>query len=217
MKTRQKAIVAGVVLLAVFAIGIAVLVANRPIGTAEWQQVQDRILLQLMPAENNDLVELVARPLSDDLDIGVAIDEAERYVFVKPADLHIWGITEDELYDQALENLEGISEDVDIQLYQSGSEDSGKYIILELTDGYAAVRLLTENVRRTVARELGNTYYAAAPTRDFLIFWRDDFPFATEFLKQVQTEYEAEPTYRLSPNLFIVSPAGIQPVRAVQN
>ncbi|MDP7069075.1 MAG: hypothetical protein QF815_00985, partial [Candidatus Peribacteraceae bacterium] len=58
-------------------------------------------------------------------------------------------------------------------------------------------------------------YYAAIPTRDFLIVWHKDFPLADAFAGQVQTEYETEQEYPLTPNLFLVNSYGIQPLMKV--
>lgn len=188
---------------------------NARIGTAAYQDVRDLVRPQFMPVGNKEKIDVLAKSFSDDIDIGIVVDAPEKYTFVKPDDLKTWGVTEQQLYDQALKNLETISKDTKVQLYQSGTEEKGKYILLELPDGYTAARLLSPTIRKTVASELGDTYLAAIPTRDFMIFWREDFPFAAEFLKQVNDEYTAETKYPLSPNLFVISPAGIQPVKAV--
>jgi len=203
----------GVVVLVL--LGLAIFALTKKEGTAAWQEVHSRVFLQFMPVANKEQIDIVAKDFSEELDIGVVIDEPERYVFVKSNDLIVWEITEEQLYEQALQNLEELSKDTNVQLFQSGEEEKGKYILLELPDGYTAIRLLTENVRRLVAKELGNTFFAAVPTRDFLIFWREDFPYGVEFLEQVRVEFAAEEKYPLSPNLFKVSPAGIQPVKVV--
>ena len=179
----------------------------------EWRDVRSRIMPQFMPVANKALIDLVAKPFAEDVDIGFVVDAETKYQFVDHALMEQWGVDEDMLYDQALNNLEARSRNINVEVAEA-SEDSpnAKYVIVELDDGYAATRSLSGGGRRAIARELGDEYFAAIPTRDFLIFWHKEFPLFDAFAKQVEVEYRAETTYPLTPKLFVISRAGIQQV-----
>lgn len=177
-----------------------------------WRGMRDRVMLQLMPADYKEKIpDLIARPFTDDVDIGVVLDADKQYNFIQRPNLNGWNISEDMLYEQALKNLESISRGIKVEVAQANDNDpTAKYIIVELDDGYAAARIVSDNVRAAIARELGDEYVAAIPTRDFLIFWHKDFPLFDAFAKQVEAEYNAEKEYPLSPIPLFVKSTGIE-------
>lgn len=178
-----------------------------------WEAVQDSILPQLIPVENKTKVPLVVKPFLPDVDIGFVIDKETTYTFVDPGNLKEWGIDEDTLQETALKNLEKLSKDLNIEVAHAGESKQETYVIVELEDAYSAVRILSDSVRKVVNRELGNEYIAAIPTRDFLIFWHPSFSLGVQFTNQVRTEYDAEETYKLSPELLLVTSKGIQQLK----
>lgn len=202
-----------IVTLAVIATAVTLVIVHRR-NVTTWEIVKANIMPEFMPAENKDKVPLIARPFSKDIDIGFVIDKELGYTFVDKGRLKEWNIDEETLARTAMENLETRSQNVNLEVDHVGESTSPEmtYVMLELKDGYSAVRLLSTAVRRAVVRELGDEYIAAIPTRDFLIFWNPKFALAEQFSKQIQKEYEEEPTYKLSPGLFLVNQKGIQKV-----
>ncbi|MBM3230774.1 DUF1444 family protein [Candidatus Peregrinibacteria bacterium] len=178
-----------------------------------WEAVQDSILPQLIPAENKTKVPLVVKPFLPDVDIGFVVDEETTYTFVDPGNLEEWSIDQDTLMETAMENLEDRSEDLNIEVAEAGEGKEETYVIVEVDDGYSAVRLLSAAVRNAVSRELGDEFIAAVPTRDFLIFWHPSFSLGVQFTNQVRTEYDAEEKYKLSPELILVTPEGMQQLK----
>lgn len=208
------ALVAVVLLIAGFAVTFH---KNQNINE-QWREVRERVLPQFIPAQNKTLIPLVTREFSSTVDIGFVIDGEEKYDFINPAMLASYEITAQKLYDTAMKNLDARSKNISVEVAQaSEGDDSAKYVIVELDDGYAAVRMLSAGVRRAIARELGGEYIAAIPTRDFLIFWHKEFPLFEAFQKQVQVEFSAEKNYPLTATLFRVNQFGIQAVTLEKN
>ena len=164
-----------------------------------------------MPATHKDDIDVVHRPFITEVDVGVVIDADKKYQFVSTELLEQWGIDEDALYAQASKNLDSISHNIKVEVAQASDKDeTAKYVIVELDDGYAAVRILSDGVRKAIARELGDAYVAAIPTRDFLIFWHKDFALFDAFAKQVQSEYDLEEDYPLTPTILFVDQNGVK-------
>lgn len=176
-----------------------------------WRSVRDDVLVQLMPSTHKDQIDVINRPFITDVDVGVVVDADSKYQFVSSVMLEEWGIDEDALYEQAMNNLNAISRNINVEVAQaSETDETAKYVIVELDDGYASARILSEGIRKAISRELGDEYIAAIPTRDFLIFWHKDFVLFDAFASQVQQEFDVEEEYKLTPTLLFVDSNGIQ-------
>lgn len=183
-------------------------------GAPEWIAIRDLILPQFTTTDLKKTEEIITREFSPKIDIGFVVEAGSLYQFIGPEELAIWEIDEETLYDTAMKNLDKRSQNISVDVAEAAEKDpTAKYVIVELDDGFSAVRLLSSGVRKAIAREVGNEYIAAIPTRDFLIFWHKDFPIFEAFAKQVRTEYETETDYPLTPDLFVVNKYGIQPVK----
>lgn len=203
----------------VILLGIAcVLLSSCGKEKTPWEQAKERIMPQLIPVENKTLIPLVIKPFLPDVDIGFVIDREERYDFVDPGYLEQWGIDEDTLAEAAMQNLEERSKNLSLEVARLGDSKDPKdtYVIVELADGFSAVRLLSSRVRDAVKRELGDEYIAAIPHRDFLIFWHPSFPLGSQFLQQARKEYEEAKKYKLSPELVLVKREGMQQLKVTE-
>ena len=215
LRKRSTNIVLIVIVLALAGAGLMFLSDTKQ--SEAWREARDRVLPQFMPSENKEKIDLIAREFGAGVDIGVVVDAETKYQFVDSLMLESFGISEEQLYNKALDNLDARSRNINVEVAQASEEDeTARYVIVELDDGYAAVRLLSSGVRRAISRELGDEYIAAIPTRDFLIFWHRNFPLFDAFTKQVETEYGLEENYPLTPALFLVNKYGIQPVEKAE-
>ena len=209
--TNVALIVISLVITSTALVSLSTLRANKG-----WRGVRDDVLVQLMPSTQKAQINIVNRPFITDVDVGVVVDADSKYQFVSFEMLDEWGIDEDALYEQAMKNLNAISRNIKVEVAQASETDkTAKYIIVELDDGYASARILSEGIRKAIARELGESYIAAIPTRDFLIFWHKDFVLFDAFADQVQEESDAEEEYPLTPILLMVNSAGIQEMMKV--
>jgi len=208
-KKRSTNVVLIAIILVIAGSGLMFLSARK--ANEGWRNVRDNVILQLMPATHKDLIDVVHRPFISEVDIGVVVDADTKYQFVSSILLEEWGVDEDALFEQARNNLDAISRNIKVEVAQaSETDETAKYVIVELDDGYTAARILSDGVRKAISRELGEAYVAAIPTRDFLIFWHKDFTLFDAFASQVQSEFDAEQDYPLTPTILFVDNTGIQ-------
>jgi uncharacterized protein YtpQ (UPF0354 family) len=171
----------------------------------DWARVQDRVMLQLMPAaylqKFQDDRALVSRPFIPGVATAVVIDGEKGYRYVRKLDLVQWKMGADALFERAVKNLETRSKAAKLE----ASRGSEKFLVFEEKDGYDAARLLLPSVRSEAARLLGDPFLAALPNRDFLILWsaQNGAGFQKFTRQKARDEYKAQP-YPLSPSALRV-------------
>lgn len=208
---KKKSVNIGIVVIALVIAGVGITSISSDQGNKEWREVRDDVLPQLMPATQKNALDIIWKPLADDVAIGYVLSVGSKYEFIDPNMMAKWNVTEQMLIEQAMRNLETRSRNINVEVAEATENDpTTKYVIVELDDGFAAARLLSPGVRKAISRELGNEYIAAIPTRDFLIFWHKEFPLFDAFAKQVEVEYKADAEYPLTPRPFHVSRNGIE-------
>lgn len=206
---RVLAMIGGVLLLI---LGIGLLMLYAP-GDDSWDGVKRHVLPQFVPAKNKEIIPLVWKEFLPDVDIAYVIDRKQSYDFIIKPMLRTWGISEQELEQQAMRNLEKFARGTQIHMTKPERSPDIPYATIETGDGYAAVRILSQDIRGVLAKELGEPFTVAIPVRDFLIAWPKDFPVADDFIEQVQKEYDQEETYRLTPKILEGSPSSVTPLK----
>ena len=157
------------------------------------------------------MMSLVNTPFSSSLDIGYVFDGETRYDFIMLPQLEQLGITQKTLHKQAMKNFAALTETSVFDISTAGTSENDLYLIIETQDGYAASRLLSKAVQKRIVDELGEGATVAIPMRDILIAWPQGFPLEDAFIQQVKLEFEAEETYELTTDLFVVNNDGVAP------
>lgn len=211
-KKRSASIGIILIVLAVAGVGIVTIATVGNSGSKEWRDVRGKIMPQFLQIEAKDhITNVLWKPFSSQVAIGYVVDAGSKYEYIDTHMMEKWGVTQAMIEEQAMRNLDARSRNINVEVAESSEDDpNAKYVIVELDDGYSAARLLSAGVRKAIARELGDEYIAAIPTRDFLIFWHKEFPLFAAFSKQVETEYTEETEYPLTPAPFFVSKSGIE-------
>lgn len=208
---KKHSVSVGVIVLVLAVAGAAIITMGNAQGSKEWREVRSRIMPQLMQTSHKQKIDIIHKEFADDIDIGFVVDAETKYQFIDSEMMENWKVTQEVIEDQAMRNLEARSRNIKVEVAQASETDpKAKYVIVELEDGYAAVRLLSPGVRKAIMRELGDEYIAAIPTRDFLIFWHAQFPLFDAFATQVEAEFKAETEYPLTPRPFFVGRDGIE-------
>jgi hypothetical protein len=163
--------------------------------------VRDCLLPQFMPANYVKLAALVSFPFHEALDIGLVVDRAQSYRYVKRTDLDRWNIAADSVLDLAIDNLDARSRNIPVHF--SGDDGPEKFIALETRDGFDAARILLPRFQQFVAEHLGDPYGFAIPNRDFLICWAatNSVGFKANVAEKVAQDF-TERAYSLSPATF---------------
>lgn len=213
---KNKVYIFGGLVGIIVMIGAIISLVQGSKGAPEWIAVRDNVLPQFTTTDLKLKESVITREFSPQVDIGFVVDAGQKYQFIGTEELTLWQIDEEMLYTTAMKNLDKRSQNINVDVAEAAEKDStAKYVIVELDDGFSAVRILSSGVRKAIAREVGDEYIAAIPTRDFLIFWHKDFPIFDAFAQQVKREYESEKDYPLTPDLFRINKYGIQPVKVV--
>ena len=155
---------------------------------------------------------MLSRPVLPFLVEFVVRDEPTSIAFVTQARLDEWGVTEDEVFAVARQNLEGLAAGIPVEPHADGRPamlhfaDSG--------DGYFTSMLLVEGFLARLALRVGGPPVAFVPDKDTL-FVVSDLPEALPGIYQmIEKQYQAA-TRCLSPVAYTVDSAGrVVPYRA---
>ena len=171
-------------------------------ATLPWEQVEARLRPQLMPAEYENHLPLVAFPFMDAIMVGLVIDTADGYSYVTPERADDWGRTDEQLYDIALNNLNEASDDLEMAYIPPPQA----LIAIESKDGYDATRILLPGIRELAVERLGEPFFAGIPNRDFLLMWsvESDETFQKFTREKVCEDFQRQP-YPLSPRILRVT------------
>lgn len=171
-----------------------------------WVEAKSKVRPQLAPKEYLDRLALVSDTLDEKVIIACVIDSENGYKYVTAEDLREWNISQKELMDQAISNLDQASKKIPLQV----SLDREKFIGIQVMDGYDAARILIPGIRRFAAEKLGSPFYAALSNRDFLIMWSGENSegFKSFAIDKTAKDYIEQP-YPLTPNVFRVTESTI--------
>lgn len=169
-------------------------------------QVVPHNLLELCRHENR---ELAAVEYMDGLSIAFVLDEPDRYTYIQQALLKQWGITELQLLQASITNLQAITHEA-IPYHRIGK---GRRLTLvwETFDGYDSSRILLTRMLTEMAAQIPGNPVIAVPHRDYLVVFGDsDEEFFTEMAERVQMEFD-EHSYPVSPQLFTLVNGNLMP------
>lgn len=169
-----------------------------PSSPATWDEARALLRPQLMPEEylQQAPVPLLFRPFHSGVVAGVVLDLPESYSYVRAKDGPAWGVDDETVWRQAIDNLETAS--AGMEAHVAGGPN--RWVAVGMGDGYDAARLLVPGVRGFLADRLGEPFYAGTPNRDFLIAWAADCsPPFWEFVGGKLEKDHREQPYPLTP------------------
>lgn len=170
--------------------------------------LREQIFPQIMPAEYAGVtpIPMVSFPLATGIRIGIVADFPESYLYLRQKDLTRWGISQNEMYRIAIQNLDKSSRGIDIHL---NGTDSNTFLAIQGGDGYDAARIMLPELQKFIASRLGETFRFGVPNRDFLICWRIDCAedFHTKMSDNIVRDNSEQP-YPLSSSVFVRNSEG---------
>lgn len=188
-----------------FKLQIPTLQRTEELSKLGWVDAQRKVTIQLMSSDylipfGKEKI-LASIPFVEGIYMGIVIETPTGYFYVREQDRLRWKISEKELFEIALRNLDLNHSNVKLK----GSEPPDPFIASEEKDGFDAARILLPWVRKEVAKRLGNPFFAAVPNRDFLIMWgtRNSSSFQTQAKQNVESDYNSQP-YKLSSKILKV-------------
>lgn len=175
-----------------------------------WDLAKTKIMPRIQPVSIFDHLsrEQVAHvPWVNNTVIVFVIDLPNMTVSVTTDQMLRWGTTADELDLIARHNLDHATPHFELRSLES--EDGGQAMLLTFQDGYDASRLLIDGLHATLAPELGQTFYAAAPSRDMLLaFSGIPQKFVDRLRDKIRDDFQRLP-YPITPDLFVVCRDGV--------
>jgi len=169
-------------------------------GRVDWAAAREQVVVQLVQNELAMRMKALRRPLVQGVAVVVVLDFPTGYAYLGEELPARWGVSREELFDQATRNLTVRTKG---QLRSSG-DGEGRVLGVGELDGYDAARILTPGLRKAAASLLGDPFRAAIPNRDFLVMWgRGNAQLATQASTNAQQDFETQP-YPISPLILEV-------------
>ncbi|MFV0368115.1 MAG: DUF1444 family protein [Hyphomicrobiaceae bacterium] len=189
---------------------------KKPASTPEdFNAAKSRLRIQIAPVEYVAHVaekmkkELPHRKLSRLVISAYAVDSPNMLRYVTSSDLDAWKVSEDDLRQQAIANLDAASTNIELKPSQPAN-GAGAYLAIGRGDGYMAARILCPQFMQRVQKALGTKVMIGIPNRDFLVMWSPDFAKRRQFAAQVAADFKAKP-HPLTPELLVFDEKGLRP------
>jgi hypothetical protein len=141
---------------------------------------------------------LVARPFVADLLVTLVIDSPRSVAYVSVDQQARWGVSAEALFARALENL--ARKDTE-QVYQVFGEGLETLCVCQMTDGYAATRVLLPQLMGEWQRRVAPRLVLGLPNRDFMIGFSSEHPGREEIAAQIRADAHSR-DYPLSGGIF---------------
>lgn len=188
------------------------LVLQADLPLPEFDAARRRLRPQIMPSPFADKAPLISFPLGSTLAIGIVLDGAKGYQYLRWEDALRWNKSHRELLDLSLTNLDEASGPLQAQ---ANENEEVKLVAIATRDGFDAARILVPALRESLANRLGSPFCFGVPNRDCLICWNlaASPRIAAAIAAQLRKDFQTQP-YPLSPNVFQVNAAGVIKERA---
>jgi hypothetical protein len=178
-----------------------------PDDKASFEDVRDRVLPMVVPADTQHASPVVSQSLVAGLNVAYALDHDRTIAYIPPAVFSRWRISLDDLHEAALENLTRRSEAIQAHAAQD-EEGRVNLVLFQTMDGYDASRILLPSLHARLREYLGSPFAAAIPNRDILLCFRDE-PDTVDRLKgQIEKDYRQMP-HQITDRLLLVTADGI--------
>jgi uncharacterized protein YtpQ (UPF0354 family) len=175
---------------------------------SSWNRARSHVMPTLLTPS---AVESMAAPIVRDewingLSIGYVLEDGGTDRPILEADAKRWKVSLETLHEQSLQNLIGRSHE---QTMEGHKADGYTMLVLANPDKHNAARILLPELHRKLREHLGPTFYAALPSREFLLAFstvREDV--LVRVREQIAADY-SRAKEGLSQKLFLVTPDGI--------
>jgi len=154
-----------------------------------WEDAKDDIFVAITPSDR-EFANFVHIPLTDMCHKVYTYYNGNNFSWISAEDLSKWGISQEELSDQADKNIDRLAETASITV----DEIHGRKLVFIETEyvSLKASMLFSLKMKNKINSELGLPFYAVIPVRDFCyIFSQSDFDFFSARLgSTVVKEYQ---------------------------
>lgn len=176
-----------------------------------WDANSARVMPMLLPEEEVTQWQpsLVCSDWIAGLKIAYVLDEPESYRYINQPLFNRWGISLDQIHEQALKNLDGYFRNRPMEIAASQNLDETQVLLPVKADAYNTSRLLSESFQKTLREYLGREYAVGIPSRDLFVAMRIDHSHLLSDVRQKIIEDFPTREFPLSRRMLLVSPDGV--------
>src|SRR5262245_53919209 len=186
--------------------------ANSDIGFEEWYKVKGCIIPVLKPRDYIDkdgpTRHFLTTEWLQDVFICYVIRSKNMFRFVTGWDVNRWGLTTEQLQEEARSNLAAMP--WPRELVGSNSPGAGRAIVVMTDDSLASSRILHPALHKMVSGPLGSPFMAGIPCRDTLVLYSNRRELKQRIARRLKKDYHAS-AYQITPTPFLVTRDGIAP------
>jgi len=186
--------------------------ANSDIGSEVWEEVRGCIVPVLKPRayieKNGPTQHFLKYEWLSDVFICYVIKSKNMFRFVTGWDVNRWGLTPEQLQEQAQQNLAALP--WPRELMGSSSHNEGRVIVVMTDDNLASSRLLHPELHRMFSGPLGSPFMAGIPCRDTLVLYSNRRELKQRIARRLKKDFQAS-AYQITATPFLVTRDGIAP------
>ncbi len=178
----------------------------------DWEFSKDKVYVGLLP-NDIDFTDLINEEISEKFRkvFSIHFDNQIRYISEKQ--VINWGITREELKEQANENLSKLLNNSQLEIEDMDGRKLGFINCPEST--LKASLIFCDDLRQKVEKDFGWPIHAAIPVRDFCyIFSKNDFQYFSNRIGNIVVEEYTQSGYPITTEVLEISEAEIKPVGA---
>ena len=175
------------------------------------ESVRGRIMPMLFPGRlrSEEFADVAGTNWIAGLRILYVVDESQTYWYIQKQLLAEWQLSEAELHEIALKNLEAYFGRKEMELTATGDRDRPSLLMPNGPDAYNTVRLLDRNFSRSLQSMLGREFAVGIPNRDFFVAFRLDCEETVNTVRAQVAHDHACMDHPLTDRLLLVSADGV--------
>jgi len=186
--------------------------AGADLGYEDWDEIHDRILPVLKPAnyirEEGPTRHVFATDWLPEVVICYVINNDKSFRFITAWDMDRWGVDEDRLRETATANLARLPWPEKME--GSRLPDGSRVILVCTRDSFSSSRLLHPDFHHYFSKPLGSPFLAAVPERDTLVAFSNRRALRKRIGQQVRKDHD-QAAYPITRRIFLVTRDGVAP------
>ena len=174
-------------------------------------EISDRVMPMLYPESEAEttLKDFVRLPWVCGLAVMFVLDQDDTYRFVHHRMLQSWQISEGDLQELAMENLNTFAQENPLEVTVIGEDDDVRMLVPVNPNAYNSVRLLGPELHGRLRKLLGAELIVGVPNRDFFVAVSLNHPgLVPDVQQRVLQDYQSM-HHPLTSRLLVISADGV--------
>lgn len=177
----------------------------------DWDIIKDFVYISFFPSDF-DFQDFINKPITKDFHQLFICQWGELFYWVSKPMLVDWGISEQVLEEQVLENCKKILNEAELRVSMVEDHKLGFFESKD-HENLKASFLSAPNLKEKVMLEFGFPIYAVIPVRDFcIIFSENDFDYLSQRLGNTVIEEYTESGYPITTEILKITEKGVKAV-----